>query len=287
MRTQLIEANIIKKDGKINASNHFIFKRMPHLLVVLEDLTNFLPKDSSRYERLYNVANNLTHRSKCNICGCPTKFLGGHAYSKWCTEKCKNEFFKIKNTKINPETGISINQQRGRTSASKRNKINPITGLTFYKESGKRGSIKRKKINPLTGLSNYEEVFSKSASKIRNSKEKSGRWIPLDKKSDYELYKRSVRMVMSKMPWQNLPNAHLQGRADKNNLNAHHLDHKFSMKEGFIRNIPPFIIGHISNLRFIPWKENVKKCFKCSITEQELFDNFHFSIVTPNDCNKT
>jgi len=51
---------------------------------------------------------------------------------------------------------------------------------------------------------------------------------------------------------------------------AYHLDHKFSIVEGFKNNIDPKIIGHIKNLQFIPWEENIKKRTKCSITIEEL-----------------
>jgi hypothetical protein len=51
---------------------------------------------------------------------------------------------------------------------------------------------------------------------------------------------------------------------------AYHLDHKYSIIEGFRNNIKPEIIGNIKNLEFIPWEENIKKRTKCSITIEEL-----------------
>jgi len=51
---------------------------------------------------------------------------------------------------------------------------------------------------------------------------------------------------------------------------AHHLDHKYSILEGFKNKISPTIIGDIKNLEFIPWEENIKKRTKCSITINEL-----------------
>jgi transposase len=51
---------------------------------------------------------------------------------------------------------------------------------------------------------------------------------------------------------------------------AYHLDHKYSIIEGFRTNIKPEIIGNIKNLEFIPWEENIKKRTKCSITIEEL-----------------
>ena len=50
----------------------------------------------------------------------------------------------------------------------------------------------------------------------------------------------------------------------------YHLDHKYSIIEGFKNNIEPEIIGNIKNLEFISWQENIKKRTKCSITIEEL-----------------
>jgi 5-methylcytosine-specific restriction endonuclease McrA len=39
----------------------------------------------------------------------------------------------------------------------------------------------------------------------------------------------------------------------------HHLDHILPISHGYKNNIDPTIIGGLNNLRFIPWKENIKK----------------------------
>jgi len=50
------------------------------------------------------------------------------------------------------------------------------------------------------------------------------------------------------------------------------LDHKYSKLQGFKDNVNPEIIGNINNLEFIPWKDNISKKDKCSITINELLD---------------
>lgn len=42
-----------------------------------------------------------------------------------------------------------------------------------------------------------------------------------------------------------------------------HLDHKISIAYGFKNGIPANVIGHISNLRYIPGDENLAKGTKC------------------------
>ena len=49
-----------------------------------------------------------------------------------------------------------------------------------------------------------------------------------------------------------------------------HLDHKFSIYEGFKQNIDPKIIAHYKNLEVIPMKLNIGKSSHCSITLEEL-----------------
>ena len=59
------------------------------------------------------------------------------------------------------------------------------------------------------------------------------------------------------------------------NKNAYHIDHMLSVYEGFHRNIPPYIIGSIHNLKVIPWRENISKSSSSSISEEELFNRFY------------
>ena len=59
---------------------------------------------------------------------------------------------------------------------------------------------------------------------------------------------------------------HLLENYNKRGVNgqtgAYTLDHITSIKRGFIENIPPEQIGHISNLQMLPWEENITKGWK-------------------------
>lgn len=55
---------------------------------------------------------------------------------------------------------------------------------------------------------------------------------------------------------------------------GYHLDHKYSIVEGFENNVEPEIIGCIYNIQFITAGENRKKHRKCSITLEEL--KYHY-----------
>jgi transposase len=88
--------------------------------------------------------------------------------------------------------------------------------------------------------------------------------------SDFKKYKKKVISVTNKQPISKLLNFDKRGVSGVDG--NFHLDHKFSIVEGFIQNISPSIIGNIKNLEFISWEENVKKRTNCSINIKELIN---------------
>ncbi len=85
-----------------------------------------------------------------------------------------------------------------------------------------------------------------------------GKSIPLEERTEWDLYKSKVWKITRIQP------IHLLENFDKpRGLNgvdgAYQLDHIISIKSGYINGINPEIIGSVNNLRFIPWKENLEK----------------------------
>ena|SRR5688572_14593499 len=72
----------------------------------------------------------------------------------------------------------------------------------------------------------------------------------------FDAYKRKVWEETGKQDLKSLSNFSQRG------FNKYHVDHKISMYYGFINKMDPNDIGHISNLRMIPEKENLLK--RCS-----------------------
>lgn len=87
---------------------------------------------------------------------------------------------------------------------------------------------------------------------------------------DYKKYKNDVMKVTNQQPINKLPNYNKRGNSGVEGV--YHLDHKYSILEGFKNKISPTIIGGIKNLEFIPWEENIKKRTKNSITINELIN---------------
>jgi len=92
--------------------------------------------------------------------------------------------------------------------------------------------------------------------------------------SDYQDYKLQVWKITNKCNLSSLPNIELRGRADLIE-NAHHLDHRFSINEGFRLSVLPNVIGNINNLEIIHHSENCSKQDKCSILLEDLYAVCH------------
>jgi transposase len=92
----------------------------------------------------------------------------------------------------------------------------------------------------------------------------------LEQINKYYKYELEVLKITRQQPIKSLSNYNKRGNSGIDD--AYHLDHKFSIIEGFKNNVKPEIIGNIKNLEFIPWKENLNKRAKCSITLEELIN---------------
>ena len=100
----------------------------------------------------------------------------------------------------------------------------------------------------------------------------SGLWVSPEDKDDLSHYRVKVSKVMYKYKddIKKLDNFEKRGHANKG---MYHLDHKFSIVEGFKQNIPPYIIGHINNLEMLIGRNNLVKNRKCSIDKDVLIDS--------------
>jgi len=74
--------------------------------------------------------------------------------------------------------------------------------------------------------------------------------------SNKQLYYNEVHKITKRQNIKSLKHYEKRGKSRKGTDN-YQLDHIIPISEGFRNNIDPNIIGEITNLRFIPWKENI------------------------------
>jgi len=150
-----------------------------------------------------------------------------------------------------------------------------------FKENLAKAHVKRAKKND-SGISPAQL----STQKALKTKAQNGMVIPISQKNNFERYKYLVTYFTSKNDLKSLEHFDKRGRA-KNSTERYQLDHIYSVFDGFHNNVPPEIIGHIGNLRFIPWHENVSKNYRSDFSLKELLARTgynYFSYYTDDYC---
>ena len=146
--------------------------------------------------------------------------------------------------------------------------INPnsLANLTRNAWTGKQQSVEsnEKRSTALTGITRSKETIDKT----RKTKiDKGIIWKPDDPEYlEFKKYRRKVYYWTSKNDLTQLENYDKRGKV------GFHLDHKYSITEGFKNKVSPKLIGSINNLEFIWYTNNLSKGTKCSITLEKLYE---------------
>ena len=146
-------------------------------------------------------------------------------------------------------------------------------GLSGYKKKGQKTRATHLSRVDEFGRNGYSRLASKAIIKGNKTKAEKG-LISLDR-NEYHRYKAVVLYLTNKHR-SNLVNGYVTGLAGKEN--AWHIDHMFSILKGYQQQVSPFVIGHLTNLRMIPWQDNLSKSATCSISMEELLNNCDYTI---------
>lgn len=237
MRNKLLKMGIFSND-RINVNSQQMIRRRPELLNELHDFTSWLPSNCSLKERIFVVYSKLDSVPKCGVCGDNASFdiRGASEYSKTCCDKKCASLLRLKTLGAAGITNIS--EKRYKTLAR------------LDKD----------------GLSGFDRMYKKQhATKVSKNLV-----LPYDKMSELTKYRNKCNSISSKFDLSKLPNYEFRGV--NGTQNAYQIDHEISIVYGFKNGISPEIIGHICNLKMIPWKDNVRKNIKCSITLEVLLE---------------
>jgi hypothetical protein len=145
---------------------------------------------------------------------------------------------------------------------------NSLANLTRNAWTGKQQSIESnaKRSKSLLGITRSQE----SIDKTRQTKiDKGIIWKKDD--PDYVEFKKYRRKVYY---WTSKNDLTLLENHEHRSRTGYHLDHKYSIAEGFKNKVPPSVIGCIDNLEFLSYTDNIKKGTSCSITLENLYGLF-------------
>jgi hypothetical protein len=251
-------------------STRYIYKRNPNLWQEILKATEFLPQDAKAKQRVWHILNDVYYRPTCPITGEYTKWWDNR-YCEYANTSALNRGTLEKRKQTYKErTGYedwgkdpNVNKKRKRTYEEKL-----LVGevIPYNKRRKVCGKLRRKKAEQ-TWLEKYgtENPFQQEwfRDKFRAPDRP-------ERHAYYEsviLYTRdSWRQNFSKINPKWLP------RGDD-----YHLDHIYSIHQGYKDGIHPMIIGHWSNLRMITKDENMEKNRRCDKTIEQLFEDYYES----------
>lgn len=272
---ELLQQSVFNKAGTMSGIK---IKQLPNTLKLA--IIHYTPSCATDKlsERIYWIISNIDRYPKYCLhpnCNNPiTNFRNGEYIGKFCSHSCNSSYkLLINGNPFSGELGIK-RRQHGMMS-----KYGVDHNMKIQSTLNKRQQ---------TYLANYGVTHplknKQISNNIRHKHEQAGRWTPKSLMDSFRLYSTMVKHFTNLQDISNLPNFNKRGHSQL--PDSYHLDHKFSVQAGFLNNIPPYIIGNIVNLEFIPHSINSSKREKCSISMDELFILFesHNLSISPNKC---
>jgi hypothetical protein len=145
-------------------------------------------------------------------------------------------------------------------------------------KANKTADTKRSDIDEF-GRDGFARFSDKLKLTIQESRDENGRtYLSRSKITDEEFFAKPEKDRYYILVWEetnrqwykhfnDIPDAKLRSV-------DHHLDHNFSISEGFKQKIPVHIIGHYSNLRIITASKNCSKRGDCHKTVKQLYEDY-------------
>lgn len=165
--------------------------------------------------------------------------------------------YQLKNSGVNVEYYLA----RG----YKKEEIEDFISLINLKK--RNHSRNRKYLKSIHG-DKWQEVYENVHKKYRQNMEDSGTWIKLEDLDSWIKYQLRVWFLTE----QSVINDAIKDIEKRSTF--WHLDHIFSVKQGFLLDVEPEIIASPVNLRIISRSQNCSKQDRCDITLEKLCNEY-------------
>ncbi|MDD4804152.1 MAG: NUMOD3 domain-containing DNA-binding protein [Candidatus Pacebacteria bacterium] len=198
--------------------------------------------------------------------------------NEWSEEQKKNQSKIIKESMNNKVVRYKCGTANRGVKFSKQRVENMVKNRT--KESYLQSHTEESKLK--IGIKSKEKFTDDYKAKFREKMEENGVWIPLNEKSDYEIYYEESNWKEKMFDRANELETELLLKYKvfnpKTNTKGMVRDHIFSRKTGFDMGVFPEIMRHPCNCGIILNTENISKCHNKNkksdgITLEELFNN--------------
>jgi hypothetical protein len=264
--------NIINNDTSCNKSaTKMLRKTHPELWAKILEMTSFLPDNAKPKQRVWHIMNDRYSVESCPITGEPLKW-NENSYRKFAS-------IEVKNTAIGQIISKSTTGNHWRKhDADKAKKANEKFSKGFAEGKHKPWEERHRDYQSSlaaarkTWMEKYGVDNPSKSPSIRQKLSKSAiqRYSATDRTLAEEYYNK-VKLVTNENWYGHFHSINPNNMQRSRDL---HLDHIYSISEGFKNNVPPEIIGHWTNLRLIPKKENSSKGSGCHKTLEKLYEDY-------------
>lgn len=228
---------------------YYFLNNNPTLYNTIITSTSFLG-NCSLYERLYCYINNITVRPGCLTCGKHVSFRkhNPREYHRYCNSTCAMHDMKTLLGVDNASQLESVKQKKKETCLKNYGVTNAVLS-----------PIIKQKI---------------SDSKIQY-------WQDVYKDKDFTTNGLTRKQYRNRaQQYANTQYEHYKHILDPHELRGkhYHVDHIYSITDGFLNDVPVNIISDISNLRMLSDKDNYKKHQSSHKTLEELYEDYNTTI---------
>lgn len=266
---------LIANDNSYNKSiTRYLYKTHPELWLQIVEATSFLPDNAKPKQRVWHILNEKFSIETCPITEKPLRWNE--------KEYCRFSSLEVKNKAIGKIISDATTGNHWRhKDAKKANKANEKFSTGF--RDGKHKPWEDRNRDYTASLSAARKTWMRKygvdnpskapAIKQRLSETSLKRYehLRVNRKKS-EAYYREVREITKKSWVKHYLKINPQRITRSND---YHLDHIYSISEGFRNNIPAEIIGHWTNLRLIPKIENSSKGASCHKTKEQLYEDYN------------
>lgn len=265
MKQKLIE--IIKSDTSYNKNATRTLKRThPELWNEVLSATDFLPLDSKPKQRIWHILNDVFAIPTCPITGEHVKWWENR-YLETANRSAKATLMNTNGKFKNQTDEIKSKRKQTLIEGFKSGRLQRIP-LTEEEIKNRTEKIK------VSNIKKYGVHSTLMLKEVRErqyqTKVRKGIITPREKRSDRDLYYAAVKKF-TENSWL----AYFDKiNPTRLNRSVYTLDHIYSVQMGFKNNIPPYIIGHWTNLQMLLGKKNSSKGSDCWKDSKQLFEDF-------------
>jgi hypothetical protein len=265
---KLRETNMLDKYGVKHAlQSNEIIKKMKNKLIKKYGVDNISKLEEIKNKKIETCLKNngVEHPMQSKIILKKSKNTVFKLYGVDNISKLEETIHKIKNTKntIDEKTGLTIfekSSEKRKEWYNKKHGVNYLFQTEFFKEEYKKIMIKK------YGVDNYSK-----SKKFKTDMINKGIFKNDDDILIFNNFSKKVRRLTEKIFRENfdyLCKEYIRGE-------EYHLDHIYSIYDGFKNNIDPIILSSICNLQLIPSIINKKKSTDSWITKETLLERFN------------